>query len=124
MYIYILIKPNRSEGEVDVTELAELRRKYNDLVNFTVQLTAERDRVVESFKEKCGELERVQEVVAKQQGGKAGNGSGSLANSSSKDKTSTGDAGAIQEGSAGGGFTLWQLMLLSVVVFMIARLLG
>lgn len=115
-------RPPSSEGDVDVTELAELRRKYNDLVNFTVQLTAERDRVVESFKEKCGELERMQEVTAK--GG--GSASGSSAASSLRDAMAAGESGAVQAANStnNGSFTLWQLMLLSVVVFMIARLLG
>jgi hypothetical protein len=106
-------------GEVDVTEVAELRRKYNELVNFTVQLTAERDRVMESFKEKCAEMSHLQEVLAKQGGTSSGA-------ASSVHRGVAGEGGALQETNSAnnGSFTLWQLMLLSVVVFMIARLLG
>lgn len=86
----------------DYDDLTSLRRKYNELVNFTVQLTAERDRLKHSCKEASKELNSLR------QGGGSSGGRTQVA-SMSKEVV---------------GFSLWQIMLVSVVAFLLGRIIG
>eukprot|EP00510_Aplanochytrium_minuta_P002987 CAMPEP_0184009942 /NCGR_PEP_ID=MMETSP0954-20121128/2910_1 /TAXON_ID=627963 /ORGANISM="Aplanochytrium sp, Strain PBS07" /LENGTH=239 /DNA_ID=CAMNT_0026289421 /DNA_START=492 /DNA_END=1208 /DNA_ORIENTATION=+ len=47
----------------DSEDVKHLRKKYNELVNFTVQLTSERDRLRTSYKEATKELQSLRQHV-------------------------------------------------------------
>jgi len=101
-------------SDESVENVAELRKKYQELINFTVQLTAERDRFKASLKEATKE-------VALLKKGQAGNISN--IKSSFKGENASGGSEAFPEVVQSMGFSLWQMMLIAVVAFLMGRLI-
>mmetsp|Transcript_16197 Transcript_16197/g.35172 ORF Transcript_16197/g.35172 Transcript_16197/m.35172 type:complete len:155 (-) Transcript_16197:4399-4863(-) len=101
---------NLTTQSVDSMEdIVELRKKYQELINFTVQLTAERDRFKSSLKESVREVQ----LLKKGQSNKA---------SSARSLDSGADiADAVD--TVTGAFSLWQVMLVAVVAFLMGRLI-
>lgn len=102
-----------SGGMTTEDDIATLRRKYNELVNFTVQLTSERDRIKDSYKAAAKEL-----AMLKQQRHEGGGIGGAL----DRGSRTTGTATALRS-SAGGNFTLFHLVLVAVLAFLLAKVL-
>mmetsp|Transcript_8091 Transcript_8091/g.9158 ORF Transcript_8091/g.9158 Transcript_8091/m.9158 type:complete len:267 (-) Transcript_8091:195-995(-) len=91
----------------ELEDIHKLRKKYNELVNFTVQLTSERDRLRTSYKETTKELQamRQRENISGDDGKYQGSGGSTMA-------------------TVSGGFPLWQVMLVAVFSFLLARIIG
>mmetsp|Transcript_21758 Transcript_21758/g.38449 ORF Transcript_21758/g.38449 Transcript_21758/m.38449 type:complete len:287 (-) Transcript_21758:81-941(-) len=90
-------------------DLVELRTKYNELINFTVQLTAERDRYKASLKESAKELQLYKKDQQRREGAVA----------PSDEPVKADDA----VDSVAVGFSLWQIMLVAILAFLLGRLI-
>ncbi len=83
----------------DAPEIADLRKKYNDMVHFVVQLTSERDRLKEQCGEKTEEIEKLHALLQAQ---------------NAKQQSSTTTATSRD--------TLFQLLVVVLIVFFITRM--
>lgn len=94
----------------------ELRQRYSELVNYTVQLTAERDRIKNDYLEANQKLSQFREQ-AKLRRVDAVSG---LAESQAEQVTA--EAGVASKVAVQQGFQLWQLLLVALISFLVARL--
>lgn len=98
-------------------DIAELRKRYNELVNFTVQLTAERDRCKQALKtftknaalEKKGQTARISNVREMDEQEQNVNSSSNISSDNSTSQASA--------------FSLWHIMLVAVLAFLMGRML-
>ena len=106
---------NRSSDSVSVTsitpeilsaDLHGLRKKYEDVIAYTVQLTAERDNLVEANEESTKELAR--EIAKRKTGDKP---AAILGKPASKNL----------ETNVTDGFSFFILMLITIVAFSVGR---
>ena len=100
---------------VDPASIAELRQKYHELVQFTVQLTAERDRFKTMAKDAKKELKMFRENVGATRTGAVDNLGKSL-------EANTGES-PTAPAPASPGFSLWHILLAAVMSFLFARLM-
>jgi len=92
------------EINADTSDIADLRKKYNELINFTVQLTAERDRFKASYKTATKELQlakKGQSLPSERMSGVR------------KDSTET---------DLASGWAMWQIMLVTMIAFFMGRI--
>lgn len=101
---------------VDIQELVELRNKYNELVNFTVQLTSQRDQ----YKASCKEATK--EVAMLKKGAAGASSAASAAHAASAASAASGGA-ATAPSTLTTPFSLWQIMLVAVIAFLMGRLI-
>lgn len=99
-------------GEAPLEDYAELRKKYQELINFTVQLTAERDRFKASLKD------ATKEIAVLKKGDSATRSARSAVGSSA---TAAPDA-TIASPTIQNGYALWQVMLVAVLAYLMAKL--
>ncbi|GBG27266.1 Vesicle-associated membrane protein-associated protein A [Hondaea fermentalgiana] len=106
----------RAADDGQLESLPELRKKYQELINFTVQLTAERDRFKASLKDATKEIALL----------KKGESHRNI--KSSSDVSGAGGVSSTMSDSLPGGlasqtgFALWQLMFVAVLAFLLGRL--
>jgi hypothetical protein len=96
-----------------VSELQSLRKKYDAVVEYTVHLTAERDYHFSQLEEVRREYAR--EKSRRKSGGAEG-GSGGDMKKRSAEKAPGAEKGEVQQ-----GFTLLTMIIVSVLVFLLAR---
>jgi hypothetical protein len=94
-----------------VDDIIELRKKYNEVINFTVQLTAERDRFKALLKESTKEIA----LLKKGQPQRMGNVRG-------MDEQADGAPAPQPEHSLTSSFSLWQIMVVALLAFLAGRL--
>ncbi|CAK9049404.1 Vesicle-associated membrane protein-associated protein A (VAMP-A) (VAMP-associated protein A) (VAP-A), partial [Durusdinium trenchii] len=100
-------------GAASTDDVGELRKKYNELINFTVQLTAERDRYKANLKEAAKEVTLLKR-------GKASSASASAASRAGEGSLDS-DISGVE--SVAAGFSMFHIMLVAVVAFLMGRLL-
>lgn len=101
-----------SNAEKANEDLMELRTKYNELVNFTVQLTAERDRYQSQLKESNKEMKLLK--------------SGHAAKMSNVRDIDEQDAAGVIPNNTDmkAQFFLWQMMLVALAAFLMGRIIA
>jgi len=116
--IYSLASDTNPEGFV--TDIAGLRKKYDDLVAFTVNLTAERDMLNNELSETKRELQR--EMVQRMSlESKKGDGLRQRKKNSPDNEDSGADQGTLSGKKISQGFSLFVLLLVAFLSFLLGK---
>ncbi|KAL3913282.1 MAG: hypothetical protein SGILL_006556, partial [Bacillariaceae sp.] len=91
-----------------VTELSGLRRKYDELVSFSVNLTAERDILSNTLEQTKRDYNREMAARSALENKQGGGGS----------------RGSSKGGKGGGGVSIFQLIFVSIVLFLAGAKIG
>ena len=127
---------NGNTSSVDFQEVSLLRKKYDELVQFSVNLTAERDFLNNSLEQAKRDLNR--EMAARMSAEDSAVRGGAAGEGLRQRKGGGGSGGAA--GSAGGaeeggllkgnmtvgkkGFTFFQLLIIAIVMFLAGKYIG
>jgi peptidoglycan hydrolase CwlO-like protein len=87
-----------------LTEVMQLRKKYDDLVQFTVQLTTERERIEAERNSLKDQLDKAKKAAPKAAAAAAG--------------------GAVAQANAPAGFNLMHAVILAFISFVVGRFLA
>jgi len=109
-----------ADNGVVFSEMQTLRKKYDDLVQFTVQLTSERDQLQKNLTGTQEEVARVRDQLTATKSLGSGN------DNSSSDRGAGGTSTTVEkaQSSAGGSFTLLHILAMGLIAFILGRLLG